>query len=81
MTSFDFDRKFGYTLDGVSVEYGVKYGDGRIVFVKVGLGGDIPGYEGKYLRIAEHLRAKYGCSVICASKCPQLSPVIYSIMK
>ena len=67
MACTDFDRKFEYTVDGVSVRYGVKYGDNRIVFVKVGLGGDIPGYEGKYLVMAEHLRAKYGCSVICAS--------------
>ena len=67
MTSFDFDRKFEYIADGASVKYGVKYGDGRIVFIKVGLGGDIPGYEGKYLVMAERLRVKYGCSVICAS--------------
>ena len=67
MTSFDFDRKFEYIADGASVKYGVKYGDGRIVFIKVGLGGDIPGYEGKYLVMAERLRAKYGCSVICSS--------------
>jgi hypothetical protein len=67
MASFDFDRKFEYIADGASVKYGVKYGDGRIVFIKVGLGGDIPGYEKKYLRIAERLNKKYGCSVICAS--------------
>ena len=63
----NFDRVINYGYDGFSVSYGVKLGDGKIVFVKAGLGGDILGYEGKYLRIAERLNERYGCTVICAS--------------
>lgn len=63
----DFDKILEYTIDGYVIRYGIKMGQGSLVFVKTGLGGDIPGYEGKYLRIANRLNEKYGCTVICAS--------------
>lgn len=66
MTS-NFDKILEYTIDGGVLRYGIKMGQGSLVFVKAGLGGDIPGYDGKYLKIAERLNEKYGCTVICAS--------------
>ena len=63
----DFDKIVEYGFDENAVRYGIVYGGNRIVFIKAGLGGGIPGYEGKYLRIADRLNEKYGCTVICAS--------------
>jgi hypothetical protein len=62
-----FDKVINYGFDGGAVTYGVKLGGSKTVFIKAGLGGDIPGYEGKYLRIAQRLNERYGCTVICAS--------------
>lgn len=62
-----FDKTIDYGYDSAAVRYGIKYGSGKIVFVKAGLGGGIPGYGEKYLRIAEGLNERYGCTVICAS--------------
>ena len=47
--------------------YGILHGNETIVFIKPGLGGSIYGYENKYLRIAERLNDKHGCTVITAS--------------
>ena len=69
----DFDKIIDYGFDENAVRYGIKYGGDRVVFIKAGLGGGIPGYEGKYLRIADRLNEKYGCTVICASN-PQQIP-------
>lgn len=49
------------------LKYGLIKGDGRIVFVKVGLGGDHLGYENRYLKMARLLHDSFGCSVIVAS--------------
>ena len=62
-----FDKEIDYGYDSVAVRYGIKYGNEKLVFVKAGLGGGIPGYCEKYLKIAERLNGKYGCTVICAS--------------
>ena len=48
-------------------EYGVIYGNNRIVFIKAGLGGDHFGDEDKYLIMAQGLHKNYGCSIIVAS--------------
>ena len=68
-----FDKIIDYGFDENTVRYGIKYGDDRVVFIKAGLGGGIPGYEGKYLKIAARLNEKYGCTVICASNPQQIS--------
>lgn len=61
------DIKFDYTLRREGIYFGILRGGGRIVFIKVGLGGDFYGYDGKYLKMALRLRERYGCSVIVAS--------------
>ena len=49
---------------GNGLTYGVIHGSSTVVFVKPGLSGSIYGYENKYLKIAELLNQKYGCTVI-----------------
>lgn len=55
------------TLRLGGMEYAYVRGDQRIVFIKVGLGGDCYGGENKYLRMACMLHKQCGCSVIVAS--------------
>ena len=54
-----------HTESGIDV--GVIKGNGSIVFIKVGLGGDCRGFEEKYLRMAHRLHTRSGCSVLVAS--------------
>lgn len=68
-----FDKIIDYGFDENVVRYGIKYGGDRVVFIKAGLGGGIPGYEGKYLKIADRLNEKHGCTVICASNTQEIT--------
>ena len=54
------------TADGAEIEYGIVPGGCDVAFIKVGNGGDIAGYEGKYLKMAEALSER-GFTVVCAS--------------
>ncbi len=47
--------------------YGVLYGNEQIVFIKSGRGSDHKGYDGKYVKMAQRLHARLGCTVISAS--------------
>ena len=58
---------FNYVLQNNNIHYGVLRGNGSIVFIKAGLGGDYLGYENKYLKMACRLNEQHGCSVIAAS--------------
>lgn len=58
---------FDFILQNNNIDYGFVKGDNKIVFVKVGLGGDCLGYENRYLKIARQLKDKYGCSVIVSA--------------
>ena len=49
------------------IEYGILFGNEKIVFIKVGAGGNIRGYQDKYLRMAHRIHDKIGSTVICAS--------------
>lgn len=48
-------------------EYGIISGNSTVFFIKAGQGGNIYGYENKYLQIATNANKKYGYTVICAS--------------
>ena len=61
-------RAIGYE----KIRYGILLGNEKIVFVKVGAGGNIRGYQDKYLRMAHRIRERIGATVICASN-PDLS--------
>lgn len=63
----EFDKIIHKTLDEESVDYGFMFGNNKIVFIKVGAGGGIPGYQDKYLRMAHRVHERLGATVICAS--------------
>ena len=44
-----FDKIIHKTLDEESVDYGFIFGNNKIVFIKAGAGGGLPGYQDKYL--------------------------------
>lgn len=54
-------------VEGNTIEYGIKYGNNTILFIKVGQDGNIYGYENKYLTIATSMNKKYGYTVIVSS--------------
>lgn len=70
-----FDKIIHKTLDEESVDYGFIFGNNKIVFIKAGAGGGIPGYQDKYLRMAYRAHERLGATVICSSnyvKCLEL---------
>ena len=70
-----FDKIIHKTLDKESVDYGFIFGNNKIVFIKVGAGGGIPGYQDKYLRMAHRAHEKLGATVICASNYEKCLPM------
>jgi hypothetical protein len=62
-----FDKIIHKTLDEESVDYGFIFGNHKIVFIKAGAGGGIPGYQDKYLRMAHRVHERLGATVICSS--------------
>ena len=62
-----FDKIIHKTLDEESVDYGFLFGNNKIVFIKAGAGGEIPGYQDKYLRMAHRVHERLGATVICVS--------------
>lgn len=59
---------FDYQIQNdCNLENGCIKGNNKIVFIQAGLGGNYLGYENKYLKIANHLHEKFGCSVISVS--------------
>jgi pimeloyl-ACP methyl ester carboxylesterase len=53
--------------DGYKIEYGLIYGNNRVIIIKAGAGGSHIGYEEKYLKIARRLYETHGCTVLCLS--------------
>ncbi|NMA50856.1 MAG: alpha/beta hydrolase [Mollicutes bacterium] len=62
-----FDAVYYNNFDNKQIEYGVKFGNNTIVFIKVGFNGSIYGYNNKYLEIANKLNEIYGYTVIVSS--------------
>ena len=62
-----FDKIINKALDEESVDYWFIFGNNKIVFIKAGAGGEIPGYQDKYLRMAHRVHERLGATVICAS--------------
>ena len=61
-----FDKRIIAKADGCKVEYGIVFGNGKIVFMKCGADGKIPGYGDKYLKMAQRAHNRLGATVICA---------------
>lgn len=62
-----FDYTSQYQVGDTLIDYGCISGNEKIVFIKVGLGGNYLGYDNKYLQIAQRLYEQCGCSVISVS--------------
>ena len=71
----EFDKIIHKTLDEESVDYGFIFGNNKIVFIKVGAGGGIPGYQDKYLRMAHRVHERLGATVICSSNYEKCLPM------
>jgi alpha/beta superfamily hydrolase len=62
-----YDKTINKTLSGEKLRYGLLYGNEKIVFIKVGAGGSIRGYQDKHLQMAHRAHERLGATVICAS--------------
>ncbi len=62
-----FDIEINKEFNNNIINYGIIKGNEIIVFIKAGQDGSLYGYENKYIKMAERLNKKYGCSVICSS--------------
>jgi hypothetical protein len=62
-----FDKIAHKIINGETVDYGFIFGNNKIVFIKAGAGGGIPGYQDKYLRMAHRVHERLGATVICVS--------------
>ena len=63
----NYDKVINKTVDDETIEYGILYGNEKIVFIKVGADGNIRGYKDKYLKMAHRVRKRLGGTVVCAS--------------
>ena len=64
---------FDNVVEKSKIEYGIINGNDRLFFIKVGNGGNIYGYENKYLRISHQIHDEYGCSVLVSSNPVEMS--------
>lgn len=80
MSNYNITLSVNYTSE-VKIDYGIFNGNNIIVFIKVGLMGSIYGYKNKYLRIAENLNKKFGCTIFCVSNLIGANNSIYHGMK
>lgn len=67
MPKLSYDKTTSKTIAGEKIHYGIVYGNEKIVFIKVGAGGSIRGYQDKYLQMAHRAHERLGATVICAS--------------
>ena len=60
-----------YLFDNIvrsnQIEYGILKGNKTLFYIKTGNGGNIYGYEEKYLTMAKQIHGSYGYSVMVAS--------------
>lgn len=63
----NYDKVISKTVDDETIEYGILYGNEKIVFIKVGADGNIRGYKDKYLKMAYRIHKRLGSTVVCAS--------------
>lgn len=67
MPQLSYEKTIRKTISGEEIEYGIIYGNEKIVFIKVGADGSIRGYQDKYLKMAYRVHDRLGAMVICAS--------------
>lgn len=52
---------------GEAIHVGVIIGTSKVLFIKTGQGATIYGYENKYLKLAQRMNCKYGCTVFVSA--------------
>lgn len=67
----DYDYTFTYN----NIKFGVITGKKGLLIVKTGSGGNIYGYENKYLLLSEHVNQRYDFSVIVSDNPQNISPL------
>ena len=67
MPQLSYDKITSRPVGTEEIEYGILYGNEKIVFIKVGADGSIRGYQDKYLKMAHRVHERLGATVICAS--------------
>jgi dienelactone hydrolase len=61
---YEFHKKF---KGAIIIDYGIIKGNNKVFFIKAGQDGSMYGYKNKYVKMAENINKKYGCTVIVAS--------------
>jgi len=75
---------FDVTFDVVHLEYGIVWGNHKIVLIKSGKGGSCRGYGDKYMKMARLLHDQRGYTVICSSnpiECKQSLDIDRSVIE
>lgn len=67
MTSLSYGKILSAAVGDEKIQYGILFGNEKIVFIKSGAGGNIRGYQDKYLKMAHRVHKNLGATVICAS--------------
>lgn len=67
MHQLRYDKHAFKTVGEEKIDYGIVYGNEKIVFIKIGADGNIRGYQDKYLKMAHRVHQRLGATVICAS--------------
>jgi hypothetical protein len=62
-----YDKLVRKKIEAETINYGIIFGNEKIVFIKTGVDGDIRGYKDKYLKISHRVHERMGATVICAS--------------
>lgn len=62
-----YDKIIKKHIDSETINYGIVFGNEKIVFIKTGADGNIKGYKDKYLKMAQRVHERMGATVICAS--------------
>ena len=63
----NYDKIVRKIIGGETINYGIIFGNEKIVFIKTGADGDIRGYKDKYLKMSHRVHERMGATVICAS--------------
>ena len=63
----NFDKIINKEIEGEQIQYGIVFGNEKIVFIKAGADKGISGPGNKYLKMARRVHERMGATVICAS--------------
>ncbi len=63
----DYDKIIKKYIEDTKIDYGIIFGNEKIVFIKVGTEGNFRGYKDKYLKMSHRVHERMGATVICAS--------------